>query len=1482
MQAHLKFLVWVILPIVIQARSPAFAQNLAVRVAPADTSLVIGASYEVSLLVDNASDLGAFEFKLAFLPEIARVDTVVLGAFLGSTGRFALPIGPSWETIGNKRVLHFGGFTFGTAPGASGSGTLAKITITALAIGVTDLELIEVLATNTAGQSLIIGSQTNGRLTVLSSGADPLRTEVFAEPDTTAADAVCWSLVTVIPRDAAGNPLPVVQSVRLATTLGELKGAIQSHNDGRYTQRLYAPTIPGVANVTATVNGVPMQQQATVVFTPVPRRTVRLSPAQTTVTWASTFDLAVVADSVCDLGSFEFALTFPNQIVNLDTAWLGNFLGSTGRPAVATPLRFARIGDTTTVSFGGFSFGNAHGPEGTGALAHLRFKAIGLGTADLNFTHATLTTTEGNILSLAGRLGSRIIVSTNPVDTHLTIIIAEPDSIPADGVSTSLITVIPKDASGNTLAPGLNVELATTVGLWADDVRDRGDGTYTRTLISATSPATAIISAKVNGIDMVQTARVVFFPPPAKILRIAPTDTTVFLGKSLQLAIRADNVWELGSFEFSLRLPNNIIRLDSLWLGDFLSGTGRAVQSLGPAFQNIGDTTNVRFGAFSFGTARGPSGNGVLAWMKLTPLRLDTAQIEFNNATLADTKGNRQDISAQRGGRIIIAPSGADPAATVVMATPTMIPANGLSTSRITVIPKDALGNTLPPCQQVQINATSPGKLLEEIKCHDDGSYTQLLQSPTVPGQSVVTATINGVVANQKPVVEFTRRPQTLIRVAPADTTVLIRKSFDIAVKIDSVWDLGAFEVSCSFKTAVVRFDTAWVGNFFGSTGRPAWLLHRRDNPTGDSTVVNIAGFSVGEHPGPNGAGVLANLRFTALALGDTRLGLLYAQITNPNGELLPLNAMQSGRVRVIAGVVDSLLSIVTADPDTLPADGLSFSTITVIPKDTSGQTLGPGLQVLLRASPPGVLQDSVATYQGDNKYTGVLKATRTPGPSCVTAFVEGVRIKQQAKVLFRPTPKIFPLVDSALQMTGGTFWVSVRITGAENDMKKIARLKWTFNFTPAKELICVPDGVRPGEFLRAPHEIDFKFDAQCDKGKIIVETNRRYRGAALLDSGTVAEVQFKSNAYAPDSTVVHFTITELTVLDSLGNTILLPADNLQVILRGPLVWPGDTNDDGIVNQFDILPIGTYFGKTGARRRSASTEWFGQHATRWQPQEATYANADGNGQVDASDANVVTKNWGRTHGSFAPMLAQEQLLSREIFRQGVLRPSVWRLPNGEELSVEIAADSLNGFTGAAFELEYPANLLQVVAVERGNNWGQEALLIFKDDEIRGKLGIGICRIEGADVTPDRSVIAVVRFAFRANRVREVSLLRFKVNGAVATSQDGKLIRVAGAAWGNEVAEPPSAFSLQQNYPNPFNPETRIEYALPHATHVVIKIHDALGREIATLVDEKLSAGAHFVIWDGKDRAGRETPSGIYFVRMQAEGFVRTMKAVKVK
>ncbi|MGH7456859.1 MAG: fibronectin type III domain-containing protein, partial [bacterium] len=63
------------------------------------------------------------------------------------------------------------------------------------------------------------------------------------------------------------------------------------------------------------------------------------------------------------------------------------------------------------------------------------------------------------------------------------------------------------------------------------------------------------------------------------------------------------------------------------------------------------------------------------------------------------------------------------------------------------------------------------------------------------------------------------------------------------------------------------------------------------------------------------------------------------------------------------------------------------------------------------------------------------------------------------------------------------------------------------------------------------------------------------------------------------------------------------------------------------------------------------------------------------------------------------------------------------------------------------------------------------------------------------------------------------------------------------------AQTPARFELAQNYPNPFNPTTTIAFSLPRTSHAALKIFDLLGKEIATLVDQNLTAGRYEAHWD---------------------------------
>lgn len=105
-----------------------------------------------------------------------------------------------------------------------------------------------------------------------------------------------------------------------------------------------------------------------------------------------------------------------------------------------------------------------------------------------------------------------------------------------------------------------------------------------------------------------------------------------------------------------------------------------------------------------------------------------------------------------------------------------------------------------------------------------------------------------------------------------------------------------------------------------------------------------------------------------------------------------------------------------------------------------------------------------------------------------------------------------------------------------------------------------------------------------------------------------------------------------------------------------------------------------------------------------------------------------------------------------------------------------------------------------------------------------------------------------------------------------------LINFVGGNQGTIIDE----FQLKQNYPNPFNPATTIEYTLPRAGYVKIRIYDVLGREIISLFDGYKDAGNHKLVWEGKDNSGNQVASGLYFYQMLAGNFNAVKKLLLQK
>ncbi|HMS64485.1 MAG TPA: choice-of-anchor D domain-containing protein, partial [Ignavibacteria bacterium] len=128
------------------------------------------------------------------------------------------------------------------------------------------------------------------------------------------------------------------------------------------------------------------------------------------------------------------------------------------------------------------------------------------------------------------------------------------------------------------------------------------------------------------------------------------------------------------------------------------------------------------------------------------------------------------------------------------------------------------------------------------------------------------------------------------------------------------------------------------------------------------------------------------------------------------------------------------------------------------------------------------------------------------------------------------------------------------------------------------------------------------------------------------------------------------------------------------------------------------------------------------------------------------------------------------------------------------------------------------------------------------------------------------------------------------NETVAGCRDGRIICFSGGNYvdpgentiSNEI---PDEYSLSQNYPNPFNPVTNLEFGISHLGFVSLKVYDALGKEIKTLINETLSPGRYETEFNGSDLS-----SGMYFYKLvvsssnqlETEDFVETKRMILLK
>lgn len=212
------------------------------------------------------------------------------------------------------------------------------------------------------------------------------------------------------------------------------------------------------------------------------------------------------------------------------------------------------------------------------------------------------------------------------------------------------------------------------------------------------------------------------------------------------------------------------------------------------------------------------------------------------------------------------------------------------------------------------------------------------------------------------------------------------------------------------------------------------------------------------------------------------------------------------------------------------------------------------------------------------------------------------------------------------------------------------------------------------------------------------------------------------------------------------------------------------------------------------------------------------------------------------------------------------------------IDVSHAGEKLGSFTG---KLEWNPAALEFLGYRGGSTKGFENPVANDTRAGGGELRFANANPHGGE---GRVNVLAVRFKALKNTKANISL-DFSAMAAAETFID----LLPSLEKSGETSAPsadgedslPQTFAVN-NYPNPFNPATTIRYSVPTASRVELKIYNALGQLVKTLVDGYQTTGEYAAVWDGKDGDSNLLASGIYFYRIQMGEFNAVRKMTYLK
>ena len=346
------------------------------------------------------------------------------------------------------------------------------------------------------------------------------------------------------------------------------------------------------------------------------------------------------------------------------------------------------------------------------------------------------------------------------------------------------------------------------------------------------------------------------------------------------------------------------------------------------------------------------------------------------------------------------------------------------------------------------------------------------------------------------------------------------------------------------------------------------------------------------------------------------------------------------------------------------------------------------------------------------------------------------------------------------------------------------------------------------------------------------------------------------------------------------------------IFVDSTCVWPGDANNNKVVEITDVLNIGIAYNDSGAKRAYPNSLWAGQYCDNWGKTFATggdykHADCNGDGVIDSLDLMAITLNWGDFH--LKTMANNTGSPADPPFY--LLFSKTNYIPGDTVLAAIMLGNSTTPLTnvyGIASSFNFnPAYVdTKTLKISFSKSWfgtpGADMLGFTQPQYGVNTLFFAATRIDHKN-TSGNGNIGIISFVIPQNAASNNSV-KFQPSAAKLIAFDESVIPLYllndtySVDITTGIQKTNNANTTLRISPNPFTTSLSISYTLPQNEDVQITLTDMTGKEVAKIAGKNQSSGHYSYTLDAEKY---NIPAGIYFLRMAAGNEAVMEKVVRV-